>query len=239
MRVIWYSTINDCTNGRNSATGTCSTRGTEPQIHEGKGVSTAGTNTEILRARKYPQQYRTPKNCFVPLVESGICLLVDVATLPTIYDVWHPLLLPPGYPTQDLSPARRLSDLILLPPRLPQERKDKKNTLQFFRLFRYAYPSSSFRCNRKRPSLLSLACASGRLSFAVGERYYFVCNSFLQSLSTYVRTPTPHSILRFRPAPQTPDLRTSNRPLLIVRAAFAVHKLRAHEMPQVFFLENT
>ena len=46
---------------------------------------------------------------FVPLVESGICLLVDVATLSTI---------------------------------------------------------------RKRPSLLSLACASGRLSFAVGERYY-------------------------------------------------------------------
>ena len=41
-----------------------------------------------------------------------------------------------------------------------------------------------------------------------------VCNSFLQSLSTYVRTPTPHSILRFRPAPQTPDLHTSNLPLV-------------------------
>ena len=39
---------------------------------------------------------------FVPLVESGICLLVDVATLSTIYDVRHPLLLPPGYPTQEL-----------------------------------------------------------------------------------------------------------------------------------------
>ena len=38
---------------------------------------------------------------FVPLVESGICLLVDVATLSTIYDVRHPLLLP-GYPTQEL-----------------------------------------------------------------------------------------------------------------------------------------
>ena len=36
---------------------------------------------------------------FVPLVESGICLLVDVATLSTIYDVRHPLLLPPEYPT--------------------------------------------------------------------------------------------------------------------------------------------
>ena len=31
--------------------------------------------------------------------------------------------------------------------------------------------------------------------------------------STYVHTPTPHSILRFRPAPQTPDLHTSNLPL--------------------------
>ena len=41
-----------------------------------------------------------------------------------------------------------------------------------------------------------------------------VCNSFLQSLSTYVRTPTPHSISRFRPAPQTPDLHTSNLPHL-------------------------
>ena len=41
---------------------------------------------------------------FVPLVESGICLLVlvDVATLSTIHDVRHPLLLPPGYPTQEL-----------------------------------------------------------------------------------------------------------------------------------------
>ena len=40
-----------------------------------------------------------------------------------------------------------------------------------------------------------------------------VCTSFLQSLSTYVHTPTPHSVLRFRPAPQTPDLHTSNLPL--------------------------
>ena len=39
-----------------------------------------------------------------------------------------------------------------------------------------------------------------------------VYTSFLQSLSTCVHTPTPHSIFRFRPAPQTPDLHTSNLP---------------------------
>ena len=55
-----------------------------------------------------------------------------------------------------------------------------------FRLFRYAYPSGSLRCSRKRPSLLSLACASGRLSFAVGERYYGVY--FLSAVSFHVRT---------------------------------------------------
>ena len=55
-----------------------------------------------------------------------------------------------------------------------------------FRLFRYAYPSSSLRCSRKRPSLLSLTCASGRLSFAVGERYY--CVYFLSAISFHVRT---------------------------------------------------
>ena len=62
----------------------------------------------------------------------------------------------------------------------------EKNTLQIFRLFRYAYPSSSLRCSRKRPSLLSLACASGRLSFAVEERYY--CVYFLSAISFHVRT---------------------------------------------------
>ena len=62
-----------------------------------------------------------------------------------------------------------------------------KNTLQFIRLFRYASPSSSFRCSRKRPSLLSLACASGRLSFAVGEHYY-CCVYFLAAISFHVRT---------------------------------------------------
>ena len=52
---------------------------------------------------------------------------------------------------------------------------------------RYACPSSFFRCSRKRPSLLSLACASGRLSFAVGERYY-CCVYFLSAISFHVRT---------------------------------------------------
>ena len=51
----------------------------------------------------------------------------------------------------------------------------------------YAYPSSSLRCSRKRPSLLSLACASGRLSFAVGERYH-CCVYFLSAISFHVRT---------------------------------------------------
>ena len=120
---------------------------------------------------------------FVPLVESGICLLVDVATLSTIYDVRHPLLLPPAYPTQELiSRPQAVRPPSSTPPRLPQERKEKKNATNFPSSFRYAYPSSSLRCSRKRPSLLSLACASGRLSFAVGERYYCVY-SFLQSLS--------------------------------------------------------
>ena len=59
-------------------------------------------------------------------------------------------------------------------------------SLQFIRLFRHACPSRSFRCSRKRPSLLSLACASGRLSFAVGERYY--CVYFLSAISFHVRT---------------------------------------------------
>ena len=113
---------------------------------------------------------------FVPLVESGICLFVDVATLSTIYDVRHPLLLPPGYPTQvdpsGLVAGARLCCLSRVPPAV---------------------------C----PSLLESATT--------------VCTSFLQSLSPYVHTPTPHSILRFRPAPQTPDLHTSNLPHLVNR----------------------
>ena len=93
-----------------------------------------------------------PMFVFVPLVESGFSLLVDVATDRGVYD-------------------------------LRRQAPATKNTLQFFRLFRYAYPSSSFRCSRRRPSLLlSLVCASGRLSFPVGERYYLCvlpfCNLF-------------------------------------------------------------
>ena len=122
---------------------------------------------------------------FVPLVESGICLLVDVATLSTIYDVRHPLLLPPGYPTQELISRPQAVRPSSTPPGCPKREK-KKKTLQIFRLFRYAYPSSSLRCSRKRPSLLSLACASGRLSFAVGECYY--CVYFLSAISFHVRT---------------------------------------------------
>ena len=39
-------------------------------------------------------------------------------------------------------------------------------------------------CLKKK--MLSLACASGRLSFAVGERYY--CVYFLSAISFHVRT---------------------------------------------------
>ena len=128
----------------------------------------------------------TTNNSFVPLVESGICLLVDLATLSTIYDVRHPLLLPRGYPTQELiSRPQAVRHPSSTPPGCPKREK-KKNTLQFVRLFRYAPPSSSFRCSRKRPSLLSLSCASGRLSFAVGEHYY--CVYFLFAISFHVRT---------------------------------------------------
>ena len=49
-----------------------------------------------------PSSKISGRDVFVPLVESGICILVDVATLSTIYDVRHLLLLPPGYPTQEL-----------------------------------------------------------------------------------------------------------------------------------------
>ena len=54
--------------------------------------------------------------------------------------------------------------------------------------FRYASPSSSFRCSRKRPSLLSLACASGRLSFAVGEHYYYSCSCVLPFCNLFPRS---------------------------------------------------
>ena len=104
------------------------------------------------------------------------CILVDVATLSTIYDVRHPLLLPPGYPTQELISRPQA---VRPPSSTPREKTN-------YCLFRYAYPSSSLRCSRKRPSLLSLTCASRRLSFAVGERYY--CVHFLSAISFHIRT---------------------------------------------------
>ena len=114
---------------------------------------------------------------------------------------------------KNLSPARRLFDLLLLPPQVAPREK-KKITLQIFRLFRYSYPSSSLRCSLVASARL---CCLSRVPPAVCpsllESATTVCTSFLQSLSTYVHTPTPHSILRFRPAPQTPDLHTSNLPL--------------------------
>ena len=90
----------------------------------------------------------------------------------------------------------------------------KSCTLQIFRLFRYSYPSSSLRCSLVASARL---CCLSRVPPAVCPSLLKSATtgrtSFLQSLSTYVRTPTPHSILRFRPAPQTPDLHTSNLPL--------------------------
>ena len=66
----------------------------------------------------------------------------------------------------------------------------------------------------------ALLCCLSRVPPAVCpsllENTTTVCTSFMQSLSTYVHTPTPHSILRFRPAPQTPDLQTSNLPLFFL-----------------------
>ena len=153
--------------------------------------------------------YIRPILHFVPLVKSGICLLVDVATLSTIYDVRHPLLLPPGYPAQVLiSRPQAVRPPSSTPPGLPQERKEKKIRYDFSAFFvtpTLPAPSgvvaSARLCCLSRvppavcPSLLGSATT--------------VCASFLQSLSTNVHTPMPHSILRFRPAPQTPDLHLS------------------------------
>ena len=109
--------------------------------------------------------HRSHISAFVPLVESGICLLVDVATLSTIYDVRHPLLLPPGYPTQELFSR-------------PQAV-----------FFRYSYPSSSLRCSLVASARL---CCLSRVPPAVCpsllESATTVCTFFLQSLlRTYIR----------------------------------------------------
>ena len=98
------------------------------------------------------------------------------------------------------------------PPRLPQERKEKKIRYKFSAFF--VTPTLPAPCGVVASARL---CCLSRVPPAVcpslleSATTTVVCNSFLQSLSTYVHTPT-HSILRFRPAPQTPDLHTSNLP---------------------------
>ena len=82
------------------------------------------------------QIYVRPIFHFVPLVESGICLLVDVATLSTIYDVRHPLLLPPGYPTQELiSHPQAVRPPSSTPPGCPKREKKKKLRYKFSAFF--------------------------------------------------------------------------------------------------------
>ena len=65
-------------------------------------------------------------------------------------------------------------------------------------------------------------------------RRFHTCTYFLSAISfrirtygdsTYVHTPKPHSILRFRPAPQTPDLRTSNLPRVNIWCTTQLAKL--------------
>ena len=90
---------------------------------------------------------------------------------------------------KNLSPARRLSDLLLLPPQVAPREKRKKNTLQIFRLFRYSYPSSSLRCSLVASARL---CCLSRVPPAVCpsllESATTVCTFFLQSLlRTYIR----------------------------------------------------
>ena len=100
------------------------------------------------------------------------------------------------------------------PPRLPQERKEKKKTLYNLAAFFYtpALPAPSGVVASARLCCLSRVPPAVCLSLL--ESATTVCTSFLRYLSTYVHTPTPHSILRFRPAPQTPDLHTSSLPLV-------------------------
>ena len=78
---------------------------------------------------------------------------------------------------------------------------------------RYACPSSSFRCSHKRPSLY--LCCLSRVPPAVCpsllESTTTVWTSFLQSLSTYVHTPTPHSCLLYT-SPSPRDRQKSRMP---------------------------
>ena len=164
---------------------------------------------------------------FVPLVESGICLLVDVATLSTIYDVRHPLLLPPGYLTQELISRPQavrppsstptlaacisflhystLLSIIHIYHLNLHLKKKRYNLSAFFVAPPLPAPSGVVASAR----LCCLSRVPPAVCPSLLESTTTVCTSFLQSLSTYVHTPTPHSILRFRPAPQTPDLHTS------------------------------
>ena len=72
------------------------------------------------------------------------------------------------------------------------------------------------------PTLPALSRVPPAVCPSLLESATTACTSFLQSLFTYVHTPTPHSILRFRPAPQTADLHTSNLPLLFERSEFLI-----------------
>ena len=118
-------------------------------------------------------------------------MLVDVATLSTIYDVRHPLLLPPGYPTQELisrpQAVRRLSDILLLPPQVAPREKRKKiryNLSAFFVTPALPAPSgvvASARlcCPRVPPAVCSSLLESATV-------YY--CVYFLSAISFHVRT---------------------------------------------------
>ena len=90
-------------------------------------LQTGGYSLRCGFLTKDSQLFTVEINQFVPPVESGICLLVDVATLSTVYDVRHPLLLPPGYPTQVLiSRPQAVRPPSSTPPGCPKREKKKK-----------------------------------------------------------------------------------------------------------------
>ena len=122
------------------------------------------------------------------------------------------------------------------PPRLLQERKEKKYATNFppfslrlpFQLSRVYLRPSVHRCWR---ALLLTLCVLPFCKYFLHAyiRSFHIRTYFLSAISfrirtygdsTYVHTPTPHSILRFRPAPQTPDLHTSNLPLVRCNVGF-------------------
>ena len=167
------------------------------------------------------QIYIRPMFHFVPLVESGIFLFVDVATLSTIYDVRHPLLLPPGYPTQvHISRPQAVRPPSSTPPGCPKREKKRKKYATIFPPFSLRLPFQPLpvlQWSQAPASVVSRVCLRPfvlRCWRALLLCVIPFCNLFPR---TYVRTPTPYSILRFRPAPQTPDLHTSNLPLCSAR----------------------